>query len=190
MVQDHLSSLKDKYAPDFIIANSENICHGKGPKRSHIQFLQDLGCDVLTAGNHSLIHLEDIRDYLDNDDCIQLRPANYYESMYADRIPGKGHKVIEKNGNKLLVISLLSNTFMRDSLYNPFLRVQEIIDEVGPVDGVVVDFHKEVTSEGYAMAHLLDGRASVVYGTHTHIQTNDDQIFPKGTGFISDIGFV
>ena len=95
-------------------------------------------------------------------------------------MPGKGFKIVEKNRKKLLVISLLSNTFMKDSLYNPFIRVQEIIDEVGShADGIVVDFHKEVTSEGYAMANLLDGKASVVYGTHTHVQTNDDQIFPK-----------
>jgi len=79
---------------------------------------------------------------------------------------------------------------MRDSLYNPFLKVQEILDEVwSQADAVVVDFHKEVTSEGYAMVSLLDGQVSVVYGTHTHVQTNDDQIFPGGTGFINDIGF-
>ena len=180
MVQEHLPALREQYEPDFIIANSENICHGKGPQMKHITFLQDLGCDVLTGGNHSFINSDDISDYMDQDDAIQIRAANYFESMYAPRMPGKGFKLVEKDGKKLLVISLLSNTFMRDSLYNPFIRVQEIIDEVGQqADAIVVDFHKEVTSEGYAMANLLDGKASLIYGTHTHVQTNDDQIFPK-----------
>ena len=191
MVQEHLPALREQYEPDFIIANSENICHGKGPQMKHITFLQDLGCDVLTGGNHSFINSDDISDYMDQDDAIQIRAANYFESMYAPRMPGKGFKLVEKDGKKLLVISLLSNTFMRDSLYNPFIRVQEIIDEVGQqADAIVVDFHKEVTSEGYAMANLLDGKASLIYGTHTHVQTNDDQIFPKWTGFLNDVGFV
>lgn len=191
MVKKHLPELREKYEPDFIIANSENICHGKGPKYRHILFLQELGCDILTAGNHSFVHGDDIAEYLDTLESIQIRAANFYDSMYAPRMPGRGYAIVEKNGSKLLVISLLSSTFMRDQLYNPFIRVQEIIDEHGSdVDGIVVDFHKEVTSEGYAMANLLDGRASLVYGTHTHVQSNDEQIFPNGVGFINDVGFV
>lgn len=188
MVKKHLPELIEKHHPDFVIANSENICHGKGPKYRHVEFLRELGCDVLTAGNHSFVNADDMLEYLESEQCIQIRPANYYESVYAPRMPGKGFIIVEKNGSKLLVISLLSSTFMRDQLFNPFIRVQEIIDAYGDgVDGIVVDFHKEVTSEGFAMANLLDGRASLVYGTHTHVQTNDEQIFPKGLGFMSDV---
>lgn len=126
---------------------------------------------------------------MNSDESIQLRPANFYESVHY-KLPGKGFKVFEKNGKKLGVINLISGNFLKDDVYNPFLKAEEIIAELTPkkLDGIVVDFHRESTAESYCMAKWLDGKVSFQYGTHTHVQTNDDRILPLGTGAITDIG--
>ena len=86
----------------------------------------------------------------------------------------------------------MSGLFLRDTVYNPFLRAQELLEQYkdAEVDGIIVDFHRESTSEIHAMGFLLDGHASLVFGTHTHVQTSDARILPQGTGYISDIGFI
>lgn len=89
---------------------------------------------------------------------------------------------------RLLVVNLMSSTFMRDSLDNPFLVIDRILSSGISYDGIIVDFHRETTAELANMTNYLDGRVSVVYGTHTHVQTNDERIFPKGTGMITDVG--
>lgn len=150
--------------------------------------MKDFGFDVLTGGNHVFSNLKDSGDVFSDPASIQIRPANYLE--YRDYpIPGKGWKVVEKNGQKLLVINLMSSLFLHDHLDNPFQSIERILSGFSEkFDAIVVDFHRETTAELANMAYFLDGRVSVVYGTHTHVQTNDERIFPKGTGMITDLG--
>lgn len=150
--------------------------------------MKELGFDVLTGGNHVFSNLKDSGDIFSDPESIQIRPANYFEQTNYP-IPGKGWKVVEKNGQKLLVINLMSSVFMHDSLDNPFQSIERILSGFQEkFDAIIVDFHRETTAELVNMAHFLDGRVSVVYGTHTHVQTNDERIFPKGTGMITDLG--
>ncbi len=145
---------------------------------------------MFTGGNHSLESREDIRTYMDAPDSKQLRPAN----LIGENLPGVGHRVYDIAEKKLLVINLIGTIFMsagKETMGNPFQCVDEILTlhAAEKIDAIVVDFHKETTSEGYAMANYLDGRASILFGTHTHIQSNDAEIWPGGLGFINDIGF-
>ena len=150
--------------------------------------MKDLGFDVLTGGNHVFSNLKDSGNIFSDPDSIQIRPANYCEHQDYP-IPGKGWKIVEKSGQRLLVINLMSSTFMRDSLDNPFQYIEKFLSGLtGRYDGIVVDFHRETTAELVNMAYFLDGKVAVVYGTHTHVQTNDERIFPKGTGMITDLG--
>ncbi len=119
----------------------------------------------------------------------QLRPANFYESRHY-QLPGRGVGMFEKNGKKLLVINLISGNFLKDEVYNPFLKVDEILTEhpLEMYDGIIIDFHRESSAESYCMAEWVSGRVSLQYGTHTHVQTNDDRILASGTAAMTDIG--
>lgn len=182
-----LPSLKEKYSPDFIIVNVDNITSGRGAVESHVQLLSDYGVDVCTGGDHIFDNFEAVRTYLESPKSNLLRPSNIYET-WDEEISGVGHKVFEKDGKKLLVIHLLGQIFMNHKVYNPFHHVEEVLQQYWDVDGICVDFHKEATSEVQAMAMYLDGRVTFVWGTHTHVQTNDDHILPGETGMISDVG--
>ncbi len=187
MLAKYLPDLRAKYSPDVVIVNNENITHGKGPRMNHIEWLNDLGVDIFTGGNHSLTSKDDIRDYLNDPNSKQLRPVN----AAWDDTPGVGAKVFDFGGKKILVISILGTAFMTVEYANPFPLIDKILTQHSQekLDAILVDFHKETTSEGYAMANYLDGRVSLLWGTHTHVQTADAEIWPGGTGFISDIGF-
>ena len=189
MVTEYLPSLKERYTPDFILGNSENMTGGKGPTAEHIEVMKELGFDVMTGGNWVFANHKEDDDFLDRSDAIQIRPANYFESPFY-QVPGKGFKIIEKNGFRILVINLMSSVFLKDQLDNPFLVVDKLLKEFNneSFDAVFIDFHRETTAEMAVMTHFLDGRATVVYGTHTHVQTNDERIFPLGTGMITDVG--
>lgn len=189
MVQDHIAALHAQYAPDFMFANSENITGGKGPTAQHIETMRELGFDVLTGGNHVFSNLKNCGDCFDNPASIQIRPENFFVNPFY-QVPGRGWKVVEKNGFRILVVNLMSSVFMRDHLDNPFLVADRLLRELESerFDAVFVDFHRETTAETCNMAYFLDGRATVVYGTHTHVQTNDERIFPLGTGMITDVG--
>lgn len=185
----HFLSLKEQHKPDFVIVNPENISSGRGPIEKHMKELDSLpGIDVYTSWNHIFDNYEDIKNYLDKSDSKLIRPANYYESEHLD-IPGKGYKILQKKGLKLLVVNLMSSVFMRDEVYNPFLKIDEILKEIDTKDlnGIIIDFHRETTSEIYAMGMFLDGKISFLYGTHTHIQTNDELILPGGSGLLTDV---
>lgn len=180
----------DLYKPDFVIVNPENITSGRWPLSKHIEELDRLwNIDVYTSGNHIFDNFDDIKEYLNLPNSKLLRPANYYETDLFD-VPGKWYKVLEKNGKKLLVINLLWTSFMRDDVYNPYIKIHEILKlfEWENFDGIIIDFHRETTSELAGMALFLDGKASFVYGTHTHVQTNDETILPQWTGFLTDVG--
>jgi 2',3'-cyclic-nucleotide 2'-phosphodiesterase len=190
MLAANLPMLRTKYSPDAVIVNDENMSHGKGPRMNQILWLESQGVDVFTGGNHSLESRDDIAEYMNTPSSRQLRPHN----LVGENLPGVGHRVYDIGWEKLLVINLIGNIFMsagKETMSNPFQCVDEIlaVHAGGKLDAIVVDFHKETTSEGYAMANYLDGRASVLFGTHTHVQSNDAEIWPGGLGFINDIGF-
>ena len=167
---------------DFVIANGENAAGGIGITPDTAAKMFSSGVDVITTGNHIWKH-KSILDYLDSEERI-LRPANY-----PDQAPGKGWRIYKTAGGiDISVINLNGRVFM-ESLNCPFAEAQKAIQNIGSKVPVrIIDFHAEATSEKQAMGWHLDGRASLVGGTHTHVQTADERILPEGTGFITDIG--
>lgn len=175
-----LPGLKARYAPDFIVGNSENLSSGKGTSLKHLEELRAMGFDVLTGGNHSFGLKSDVPRVFTMES-IQIRPLNHFESTLAP-IPGRGSIVVEKNGKRLAVANLMSDTFLRTNMDHPFHRIDRLLredPEFASADAILVDFHRETTAEIAAMAYFLDGRAHFVYGTHTHVQTNDAMILDK-----------
>jgi len=186
--KNNIKSLKKIYNPDFLIANWENLTSGYWPILKHILEMKESWVDLLTWWNHIFDNEKTIKDYLNDENGILIRPANFYESEYYTP-PGKGYKILEKNWKKLLVINLLSGVFFRDEVFNPFLKIDEILKsfDLNEFNWVIVDFHRETSSEIYAMSMFLDWKISFLYWTHTHIQTNDELILPAWTGLISDV---
>ena len=168
---------------DLAVVNGENCADGNGMLPGSVDDLFSAGADVVTGGNHSFRRRE-IYNYLDdNTSCI--RPANMPSTT-----PGFGHTIFEANGIRVLVISLLGNVYM-DPLESPFVCADRILEQNrGKYDLAVVDIHAEATSEKAALARYLDGKANIVFGTHTHVPTADTRILPKGTGFVTDLGMV
>jgi metallophosphoesterase (TIGR00282 family) len=183
-----LPILKEKHKPDFVVVNIENCTSWRGPIEKHALELESLWIDVMTSWDHIFDNIDRIIDYLDKDDSKLIRAANFYE--YWDyKLPGKWYKIVEKNGKRLLVIHVLWEVFMNNKVENPFIKVEEIIEKTKweKLDWIIVDFHKEVTPEWYWLAYFLEGKASFIFWTHTHIQTNDEIILPNGTWIISDV---
>ena len=183
-VRRYLWTIRRKCRADVVVLNGENAARGNGLDKDTAEALLAAGADVITSGNH-IWKKHETRHFLD-DMPLVLRPANY-----PLRAPGNGCTVIEVNGVRLLVLSLLGNTFMPDNLASPFETADMILERMtGEYDICVTDIHAEATSEKAALARYLDGRVSVVFGTHTHVQTNDARVLPNGTGFVTDIGMV
>lgn len=177
-----LPKLKRDYSADLTIVNAENSAAGNGVTSKSAQSVFDAGADVITLGNHSLRRPE-IYDYLEHEKYI-IRPANYHSSA-----PGRGMVVVDKGYLKAAVINLQGATYS-EPIRNPFeCAKQEILmaREAG-ASIIIIDFHAEATSEKRALGFYLDGEVSVVFGTHTHVQTSDNQILPNGTGYITDLG--
>lgn len=176
-----LSKIKKEKNIDFIIVNGENSAEGMGITEKNFNDILEAGADVVTMGNHTWAK-KDIFNFIDNPKII--RPANYPEG-----VPGKGYNIYEKNGKNIAVINLIGRVDIAVLSENPFLKVKSIIDEItNKVDMIIVDFHAEATAEKIAMKNYLDGRVTVIYGTHTHVQTADEKITVNGTGYITDIG--
>lgn len=186
-----IGNILDRYKPDFCIANLENCTSGRGPVEKHIHELDALWIDFFSWGDHLFDNLKNIETYLNSRDSKILRPANYYLQNYYD-IPGKWYTILEKNGKKLLFIHLIGEVFMSHHVYSPFLKIDEILQELKDTwldyDASIIDFHVEASAEFYGLAHFLDGRVSALFGTHTHVQTNDDMVLPGKTAIISDVG--
>lgn len=180
-----LPDLRAEYKPDVVIVNGENATHGKGVGKSAYHFFMDKGIDVITSGDHAF-DVAEVNDIYAQNDCLLLRPANYPANQ---ETPGKGYIVIDTPAGKLGVINLQGRVFMREGMDSPFQTVDRILEKPELKDiSILVDFHTEATSEIMAMGWYLDGRVSAVVGTHTHVQTADARILPKGTAFISDVG--
>lgn len=176
----HLSALKNTEHIDLVVANGENSADGNGMTPTSAEHLFTSGVDVITGGNHTYRRKEIYR-LLDENPRI-VRPANY---PAAD--PGVGYTLVDTLKARVCVVSLLGTVFM-ENLESPFTCADGILNTIESGTIILVDFHAEATSEKRALACYLDGRVAAVFGTHTHVQTADEQILPGGTGFISDIG--
>lgn len=179
-----LNDIREKHAPDFIVGNAENLAGGKGVNRRTFNEMRDMGFDILTSGNHIWDNKEVLSLFETTDRLI--RPANFPEPL-RERCPGKGHLLLEKNGHSLLVINLMGRVFM-DSIECPFIEVDRILAQQRSPVSILVDMHADATSEKYAMGWHLNGRVSAVVGSHSHVQTADEQILPGGTAYITDVG--
>lgn len=177
-----LWGLRDRLDADFVVVNGENAADIRGISPQDAETILASGADLITLGNHAFGQ-RDISDYLDDHADRILRPANY-----PPRCPGVGHALREVCGKRLLCMNL-SGTVHMDELDNPFTVADRLLaDKAGQYDIALLDFHAEATSEKMAMGRYLDGRVQVVFGTHTHVQTADEGVFPGGTGYITDLG--
>ena len=174
-----LIPLKKKLNVDFTVVNGENAA-GLGLTVDNAGRIFEAGADVITLGNHTWSQRE-IIPFLDDNRYI-VRPANF-----APQVPGRGWGVFEASFGSVCVISLIGATNMPISNDNPFIAVNNILGKIEEKI-ILVDFHAEMTSEKFAMAYHLDGRVSVLWGTHTHVQTSDICVFQKGMGYITDLG--
>jgi hypothetical protein len=178
-----LPQLKQEYALDFIIVNAENAAGGSGLTSKSAKQFFEMGCDVLTLGDH-VWDQKELEEYLKTSHKV-LKPANFPKMT-----PGVGWCVIDgPRETKIGVVNLLGRVFMKYHVDCPFHAAQDIIakiQEITPI--IIVDFHAETTSEKTALGHFLDGKVSAVLGTHTHIQTADEKILPQQTAFITDLG--
>ncbi len=181
VLKDNLELLKNRHSPDLIIANGENASFGFGITPKNAEELFSLGIDVITMGNHTWSKKDIKKAMLDYE--FLIRPANY--SQYNE---GKGTAIIEKKGKKIGVINLIGRIFL-DSVDCPFTVGFKIIEKMRNITKlIIVDFHAEATAEKLAFSYYVDGLVSAVIGTHTHIQTADNRILPKGTAYITDVG--
>lgn len=178
--------LRQELKLDFVIANGENLASGVGITMDKAEEMFHAGVDLLTSGNHVWKKKEFVEYISKHDEPRILRPANYPDSA-----PGKGARVVDVNGVKLGVVNLQGRIFM-DPIDCPFQVGRRAVQELKAqgVKTIFVDLHAEATSEKRAMGHFMDGQVSMVVGTHTHIQTADEEILPGGTGYLTDAGMV
>lgn len=180
-LRSHLPYIKRLKNIDLCIANGENSAPGNGLTPDSAQFLFDSGVDLITTGNH-VYNRNEVYDFLDERRDV-IRPANY-----SDGNPGRGFAVIDLGRIKVGVLNLLGNSFISDNTANAFLCAEAVLPRLDECKIKIVDFHAEATGEKRAMGFFLDGRVSAVFGTHTHVLTADEQILPRGTAYITDIG--
>src|SRR5712664_2353017 len=178
-----LAELKSKHGLDFVIVNGENAAGGRGITGKITIDLLRAGVSVITTGDH-IWDQKEILSFIDTEPRL-LRPVNY-----PDGAPGSGSIVLETAKGKIGVINVQARTFMQPILENPFRAVEAAVTKMRKeTANILVDVHGETTSEKIAMGRFLDGKVSAVIGTHTHVQTADEQIFPGGTAFLCDAGF-
>lgn len=184
-IKKYLPKLIEKYKVDCVVCNAENAAGGFGITYDTAKELYDSGVNVITLGNHTWDKKETM-DMLESDRKL-VRPANYPKGN-----PGKGFRIVETtSGKRIGILSLMGRVFMESGLDCPFQSARNFMREYrlgDDYDALLVDVHAEATSEKLCIAHIFDGKASLVTGSHTHTPTADEHIFPKGTGFHSDTG--
>ncbi|MEA3273152.1 MAG: TIGR00282 family metallophosphoesterase [Patescibacteria group bacterium] len=178
-----LPRLIKRYHPDITIANAENIAHGKGVTESSLQELMKIGIDFFTSGNH-VWKKEGIK-LLQDKSIPLIRPANYPSGVI-----GRGYEIINIRTQKIAIINLIGRVFFHSDYDCPFKKADEILAEIAreKCDTIFIDFHSEATSEARALGFYLDGKISAIVGTHTHVQTSDEQLLSKKTAYITDVG--
>jgi len=181
-IRDILPELVEREKADLVIANAENAAGGMGVDIKSAKELFSAGVHVLTSGNH-IWKKKEIYPFLDEHETL-IRPANFPAGA-----PGRGWCFWRHNELRAVIINLQGRVFMPNHVEDPFRCVDELLQNHGRLSPVIiVDMHGEATSEKTAMGWYLDGRASVVYGTHTHVPTADERILPNGTAYITDVG--
>lgn len=184
IVKQNLANLKKKLNLDLIIANAENAAHGFGLTPKMFQSLQKAGVQVMTMGNHTWDKQAIIPVLQENDTLV--RPLNYPEGTV-----GHGFCIYQlPDGRKAAVVQVLGRVFMR-AVEDPYLALKNFCEQYHlgkDVNAIIVDIHGEATSEKMALGFLMDGKASLVVGTHTHIPTADAMVLPQGTGYMTDVG--
>ena len=176
-----LWSYRKEHNINMVVCNAENSAIGNGLDPQSADKLLASGCDILTGGNH-IFRKKEIRSYLDSSLEV-IRPANYPIDA-----PGSGHTTISIDGYRVLVINILGVVFM-EPLACPFATIDRILErEEGRYDFAALDIHAETTSEKIALARYFDGKINCIFGTHTHVATADEQILPRGSGYITDLG--
>lgn len=178
-LRDKLPMLKKEYNAKLVIVNGENSADGNGITPVTARYILDSGVDVITTGNHCFRRKE-MDDFFEESDIV-LRPANFPEEVV-----GKGYTILDFGSYSVAVINLLGTVYMQN-LENPFVLIDRILSGI-KANIKIVDFHAEATSEKRAMGHYLAGRVSAVLGTHTHVQTADEEILSGYTGYITDVG--
>ena len=180
-LKNKLYQIRQKEEIDFVIVNGENAAEGMGITEKNFNDIISQNVDVVTMGNHTW-GKKDIFKFIDHPKLI--RPANYPKGVV-----GKGYGIYECKHKKIAVINLIGRVYMNVLSESPFLVVKDIIKKIkNKVDIIIVDFHAEATGEKITMGYYLDGMITALFGTHTHVQTADEKILPKGTAYISDIG--
>jgi len=183
MVQAQLPQIIKKEKIDLVLANAENMAHGRGATKETVEEMMNAGINYFTSGDH-IFWQKGFEDEIDH--LPVIRPANFPPGH-----AGEGHALIDlgKHG-KVLLINLLGRVFLNERVDDPFRAADEILEKYQDQDiaFTLVDFHAEASSEKYALGFYLDGRVDAVVGTHTHVPTCDNMVLPKGTLFVSDIG--
>lgn len=176
-----LPDLIEKEKIDFTIVNAENSADGFGITQKNFDDILSEKVNVITMGNHTW-GKKDIFKFID--DPRILRPANYPKEVV-----GKGYNIYNCKNKKIAVINLLGRVEINILSENPFIMAKEIVNKIkNQVDIIIIDFHAEATGEKIPLGYYLDGEVTAIYGTHTHVQTADEKILPKGTAYITDIG--
>ena len=177
----NLWTARTRFGADFVIANGENASDIRGLTAVDAEALLDCGIDFLTMGNHTYGRRE-LYGFLEDDPRI-IRPANFPPSA-----PGQGYAIVRIDGYRTLIINVQGQVYM-EPLSDPFDTTERILNkEKGNYDFAVMDIHAEATSEKLALARVFDGRIAAIFGTHTHVPTADEQILPRGSGYITDLG--
>lgn len=181
-----LQTLKHKHNPNLVVANGENSAGGTGMDIGCAKELLSFGVDVITLGDH-VWQKKELRGYLAVEENLKscIRPANY-----PDGAPGRGWTICkDKDGNQIGVMNLMGRVFMNFPLDCPFKKAEEILTKhLSSCKVIICDFHGEATSEKIAFSRLFDGRVSLIFGTHTHVQTADNCVLSGGSGYITDVG--
>ena len=182
MALKHLRRLRQEEKLDMVIANGENIAERNGITRALFDELSFAGVDVVTMGNHTW-DTREIMHFIDETDRL-IRPLNYPEGT-----PGRGYTVFDTGRLQVAVVNVLGNVYI-NTLPSPFTVIDAVLAEIRAqgIRHIIIDIHAEATAEKIAFGFYMDGQASAVIGTHTHVQTADEKILPKGTAFISDAG--
>lgn len=183
VVAHFLPDIVSEFKVDLVIANIENLAHGKGATRDTVADLRRAGVDLFTSGNHIWFR-DEYKEDLASDKTI-TRPANY-----PDDLPGHGYTFTKVGKDKVMLVNLLGRQWIDQPINDPFRTMDELlkIAKKEKIKIILLDYHAEATSEKSAMAWYLDGKISVQVGTHTHVPTADPWVLPKGTGFVTDIG--
>jgi metallophosphoesterase (TIGR00282 family) len=181
VVEELLPGLRESERPDFVVVNGENAAGGAGITEKIAKAIFAAGADAITLGNHAFRH-RDVYEYLGRETRI-VRPSNYPKAA-----PGRGHTIVENDGQQLAVVNISGMVFL-EAARSPFAEADAVVAELRErTSHVLVDFHAEATSEKVAMGWHLDGRVMACLGTHTHVPTADARVLPGGTAYVTDVG--